>query len=679
MADFRTKVMSLFHTDTFQSRFPDITLIAEGSVFVPFNMYDVTIPLPKTTQGGLNIFEESVLKLIDAGYDTDLANTLCISEDLAKFILSRLTSLGLLEDGRELTDIGDRYLHGGDESDRIEYVSAKLFALKETLEFIPFVLYGDQNYIEDSDVARESITIRYGTTGTSKKISGTKIFVKDSPSRSLPTQNAMRKVISDYNKICLGRAKPTLNVVKNRMIEVSSPSEVYLHVRVAIQEGGINVLDSMLASEGFVPSNDIIANYINKKKPEIKQELQNSVALSGADNAPAAEKTPANGRYADVYKLLSEMVPIADEANTADEFDEQQRGRLGNIRKLFSALELALAHHLKENQISSSMLATLCKDSQKENSITIRTYALLMGADRKAVPCGLINYLSRSNIKSYNDPASVPTIYTVLPLAIAEGQENGASNMRDAINKVPDFLQSFDDMRKIASSIRHASNDVSRLDDEIYKSLYDKGMSFIYALLPELESGSENNAVRKEKMIAIVSLRQDIGALNYEKLSDSAKTELFKTSSDKSFSRFPIPSEIVLSYCIVAEEIMYDACRELPEGKGISLADTVLLIEQLTRKDCPKGLTRVNEDKYFYPALKNQRASLGGYTMAYIARCSEEDATEFLNKGFAEYINELTDLRKHGNNAGLFLSYEDIKELRKKLYDLIKYFGGNHG
>ena len=110
----RPKVFSLFKNKQNSDLFPQIELLnTPFNIFLQCASYDIIIPITETEKNILNIFEETVLKLLDYKKSTveEIAETLCLEKDLVNYIVIRLKELGLIDENRNLTEEGKNIIN----------------------------------------------------------------------------------------------------------------------------------------------------------------------------------------------------------------------------------------------------------------------------------------------------------------------------------------------------------------------------------------------------------------------------------------------------------------------------------------------------------------------------------------------------------------------------------------
>ncbi len=116
----------------------------------------------KRKKSGLNVFEETVLKIteIESGDTETIAQLTCLEKELVAFIQSRLNQLGLLNDRYELSQQGQALLNEWqNKSDGdLEYTVATVFVDLLYGKLLPYVSTKQLSYKKNRDplLKRES-------------------------------------------------------------------------------------------------------------------------------------------------------------------------------------------------------------------------------------------------------------------------------------------------------------------------------------------------------------------------------------------------------------------------------------------------------------------------------------------------------------------------------------------
>ncbi len=666
----RPKVFSYFNTERYCDRFPQLNLIEEDSLFIPFSVYDILIPVTAGAVDLLNIFERSALKLVDLGYfnSQQISEILCIGKEMAKFIFARLRQLDFINENNEVSEKGKIYLNQSSGETSVEMLPAKVFAIKETGEFIPFVLT-DVMVKSDAFWDGKKISVNLGSAGNSYSFSADIIkYDKNSNASTEGIHNRLKKLIKDHNKICASYGRNAIAFVSNMAIDVSTtPETVYLHVRTGLQRGNV---DTLLASEGSVINNDIITKYIMQRYPEAKRNILMKASMG------KKQEEQGGREYSKYYEIQINLPQTIRGAANKDEQLDKKSTMDDNIRKLYAAIEHSLDYYLRIHRPANSVYSMVDAQDSFDTYAVVLDYAYNMGIHTDGYT-GLLSNLDASKLDRYRQ-TKVPDLYTCLPLAVLSAFNEKDNPFMKMAEEMPYFLKMISRLHSLAARSRHGE-DQDMISDEEYQSLTYNVLKFIKLILPDfrIENHGINNSASQTtaKINGITALYNDIGTIQYEILPQLVKQELLKTSSDKSRELLPIPSEIVISFCKVCENLFRNYTPSIP--KDTAMGQVFEVITKKTGKEVPVGLKTVNE-MTFRSAVNEMPSSLGALTLVYIMsiKDNEKKTEEFFSQGFHCFISDLTGLRAHGNSVGLALSHEKITGLRTKLYDFIKFIGG---
>lgn len=676
-------VINLFGVESYHDKFPEISLMAEISCFVRMIRYDVIIPVRKKVEDKFNIFERTIIKLAELHITSPVqaANYLCMPVELATFIFSRLTQLGILNSDGSLSENGIKYLNLQDsEESAVEYYPAVILESESTGEFLPLVLSADEINYEEACFNGKTLTMTTGSAG--KRISITAEIIKpDEKSSAMNrpnwiSQRNLRKIIDKYNNILVRMNQQTISYYRDRMIECSPSGLVYVHCKAAVQSGNV---ENIICSEGILVSNGIIGRSVNNCSA-FKKELIDSVAVTEKDDEASR---PQTSRYSKITETYKDMREVIHDTNTPDEVSLNTSNITDNLYKLYSMLEHTFNYYLKGNPYSSGIVSMFRSQNKADNCEVLKGYLERMGADLSRVSFLNILSVNKEELNRYLNDTDTPNLRVVVPLAIAQANENPESTIRDMILKYPRFLSQFDVLSKYAASSRHGGNQKSPMDEKKYSQLYKSLLDIIQIILPDIELENKANKsinrsqITGKKASAISFCAKDLGAELYYSLDKTIQEELLKTSSDKSSKELPKPSGIIMSFCKIIERLLLGQLQNVPQPLKGCKADALLKIRQMTGKECLEGLASVSENNVENAAL-GLNSTLGGLTLVYILNEDTDKIRNFLGKEYHIFIGELTTKRKHGNNIGLCLNPDEINALRQRLYELIVFLEGNY-
>ncbi len=664
------KVIDLFGADEYSMRFPQLQIMAEYSFFVKVRCYDITLPLKTKSDSEFNIFERTVLRLVRLGMNdvNVIADTMCISKDLASFLMSRLTELGKLNANGTITADGIAFLEGAATADNYEMVHGMVMTLEETGELLPIVLTDDKCDFAPAYIDKMVITIEKGSAGNRKHISGNIVTSKGGSSVRL-SQNQLRQTVNAYNGIIRLEGNRTLSLAKGYMIEVSSSGiSAYLHVKAAVQRGNV---EYFLCSEGIVINNDMIGSIINKDA-EVRAFLMSRAAVTGDSTEKSENRTY---RYPEIESNMPEEII---DVNNFDERKDNISTIKSNVCRLFQTVEHAFNYHLRSYWPSHGVLEMFRTQSCIENETVLTNYLLQLGIAPQQINSRVISMMDCTALDRYIT-TKTPNIYVVFPLALAQAAEDRTSPIRSLFSEMPDVMKYLAELTKYAAEFRHGGEQKSVVSKDNYSQLYEKTAQLVSLVLPDARFGETKNSgssVSERRARGLSALYRDVGIV-FHTLEPQAQNELLKTSSDKSPSELPIPSEAVLSFCKVIETVLRTCCASIENALVADKAAALAKLESFTGEPASAAFAKVSEH-YIMNVARGGHASLGALALMYILNEKDETVRLFVEKGFHTLIAELATKRAHGNDVTLSLSTEKISEIRAKVYELIKFLGGNH-
>lgn len=665
------KVIDLFGVDKYSGRFPQLRIMVEQSYFVKVRCYDVTLPLNNNTDSGCNVFERTVLKLAALGMnDSDtIADTMCISRDLASFLMARLTELGKLNANGTITSEGVAYLAGDTESEEIGMLPGMVLTLEETGELLPLVLTGEQCNFVSARSHKKEITIEKGSAGNKISIDGYIVSSKSGISERL-SQKKLRKAIRAYNSIAakssVGRA---ISLADGYMIEVSTTGiPAYLHVKAAVQHGNV---EYFLCSEGFVINNDMIGSILNNDAGV--REFMMSRASVTDDSTDHIEKHTY--RYPEIESNMPEKLI---DAHDIDERKDNISIIKTNVCKLFQAVEHTLNYYLREHYPSQGVLEMFRTQSCIENETVLTNYLLKLGVPSQQIDPRVISMMDCMALNRYLT-TKTPNIYVVFPLVLAQAVEDGTSTIRSLLSEIPNVMKYLAELTRYAAEFRHGGEQKSVVSESKYSLLYDMTAQLVSLVLPDArlsEMEGSGSSVSERRARGLAALYREVGIV-FHTLEPQVQNELLKTSSDKSASELPIPSEVVLSFCKVIEAVLRTSCAAMENAIVADKAMALARLESFSAEPAADAFAKVSEH-YITNVAKGGHASLGALALVYILNEKEEIVKLFVEKGFHTLVAWLSTKRAHGNDVTMSLSSEKISETRTKVYELINFLGGNH-
>ena len=73
----------------------------------------------------------------------------------------------------------------------------------------------------------------------------------------------------------------------------------------------------------------------------------------------------------------------------------------------------------------------------------------------------------------------------------------------------------------------------------------------------------------------------------------------------------------------------------------------------------------------------SENATLGANAMVYLYYQKDNVVNELKNVNFVQIIEQLVQLRKHGNNVALSVNTRNLNKIRDNMLDIVKLIGEN--
>lgn len=659
----KIKAVSFFKSTPYRNLFPQIPTLQETDYFLQFNGYEIFLPQTAQAQDALNIFELSVLKFKGLGNFSaeEISDKLCLKKDFVKFILIRLTELGLLDDKQQITDAGRTFL-GEKSAAQTENIEPYLLLVsRDTGEIFPS-FFPRQNQSE-AELEKPRVKIYFGSTGTAKPVDGRCVFVKEQVLRpqTLP-QKKIRDALRKFNRT----TDDKIFVEDAVNIQSTYTQPIFLHVKAVLQDGNV---DYAVVSNGQSNHSDFLRDYLERHNSEVLMRLKELATKNFQSRKEDAALDI--GKYFEIRKMMRWEDSQATTIDEAERANEKQRRQLENLPK---AVEWALLYHLRKFPPPQQLMRVLGFQSPEENFKTLTDFAAQLGLDAAKGFPNFFSGISGALIKNCMTTEN-PTLVPLLAVNIATAVRVADSNLLDAFKALPEddafgFLQRLDAYGK---KLRHENKwSPQKNDTPIF--LRDTVLKFIQALLPDYDNPdavvADLSNASQQKLNAQLAVIRALGEKTFQNLPRDVQALTLKISPDKIDGQVPAPIEFVTTLAMILEKIL---SRKLTEFGGEISAAKAEIIGRLERAGKSTDLRTVGE-KFYARACKRESATLGAYALAYMATLDDEHFEKFTTANLHELVFAIATYRGHGNNISLVLGAEEIFALRDKVFDAIKFW-----
>ena len=656
------KAITLFKRTPYRNSFPQIPALAEADYFLQFNGYEVFLPQRNQAQEALNIFERSVLKFKGLGNFSieELTNKLCLQGDFVKFIVIRLTELGLLDANGQITDEGRKFLGEKVSAQTENIVPYLLLVTRDTGEIFPAFFMHENQFAGELD--KPLIKIYLGSTGKVQTVKGRCVFVKEQTRRvqTLP-QKVIREAIRKFNR----NTDDKIFVESDAHIQASYTQSIFLHVKAVLQNGNV---DYVVVSDGQSSHNEFLRQCLDAQNPKVLLNLKESATkISESANYAATDV----GKYYEIRKFMHWEDVKATNVDELEQASEKQKRQLENLPK---AVEWALQYHLLKFPPPQQLIRTLVCQTSEENFKTLNGFAAQLGLRNAQKFPNFFSGISGGLVKNCMTTKN-PTIIPLLAVNIATAVRTADSNFLNAFKALPEndefsFLQRLDFYGK---ELRHENKWAPKPNDTP-ANLRVNVLKFIEALLPDYDNPQavtvDLSNASQQKLNAEMSVIRILGEETFLNLPHDVQKLTLKISPDKVGARLPLHFEFITVLSMILENLLLNKLRRYPDEISQTKAEVIGRMER-----AGLATTLATVDEYFYlQACKRTVATLGAYALAYMATLTDAQFNKFVANKLPELCADIAKYRGHANNISLVLDEQELFSLRDKVFNAIKFF-----
>lgn len=695
----RPKILSLSQS------LSGIDIAAKQDILWPCHAYSISIPQKKKSK--LNIFEETVLKMIavESGDTKKLATILCIKEELVSFIQNRLVQLDLLTERFDLTDIGKELvtIWQNKAGDDLEYITATVFVDLLSGNTLPYLHIGEIAFSSIKEIKTDKITFEKGSSGQSRKVCARKIgSLKDACWTSMPTANDIVKVSREYKKRYrqyallnpLNEQEQAPSIPKAEAISIQdSPELVYLHCQLIMQRGNS---DDLLITDGFgFGFSASFPTYLQQQDWEWITHFKRKamIVVSSKANKHASQTTRSKSFiYPDISKRLNRCKQSLDKIKNAENNSDEEKNKKIEAENAIKNLYIALEYCFRQvvvNHPVPEWESILSSQDYKENENLLHQFAEKIGLTitQKEKPILQVKAGAIKQIE-YGKTELQP----LLALAIT-----GASNQSDhpfnhLAKKYPLVLKLFLELKRLRDPIAHGKSDEVDIGFEKLEKGFDDISHMILTLLPDIKDDYDSfmiglyavsHEVDQDRLLAIISLEKYFSlpaVSNMDKnlkeqllriemylldFSDNKKTQIIETLAS---SMQLVLGDITQRYSVsvLSHSDKSDNYKEQAFDRAVQYG----MVENTNV--IPASLSTVRNDRLERTIQGSQRESLGANFIAFLFLLPDDDLTNLDEKTILiETVDQLIALRGHGNHD-IDLSLKDLIEVKETVFSIIK-------
>ena len=221
----------------------------------------------------------------------------------------------------------------------------------------------------------------------------------------------------------------------------------------------------------------------------------------------------------------------------------------------------------------------------------------------------------------------------------------------------------------------------NEVDKRRNKEIHDLLIDFITILQSDYDIGESNEVknrrvlsqISQDKLNAEVSLSKRLGALYYYNLlPDTIKEEWILVSPDK--VHYPEAAEYFDILYRIMKDTLYYALKDIRKDPKLRKAEILSKLKE--RGVVSNSFDTVNE-VFVAHIIMSENGTLGANAMVYLYYQKDNIFDELKNLNFVQIIEQLIQLRKHGNNVALSVNTQDLNKIRDNMFDIVKLIGGN--
>lgn len=698
--DYRPKVVS------FQRTLDGLNIAARQDILWPCHAFNISIPQKK--KSGLNVFEETVLKIteIESGDTEKIALLTCLENELVAFIQNRLNQLGLLNDRYELSEYGQELLNEWqNKSDgNLEYTVATVFVDLLSGKLLPYVSTEQLSYKKISRIGDNGfIDFLINPTNEKSRVSARQIRPsKDSFWKVVPDSNGIIRAIREFKKKYKRHALLNQGVDQYPppvpMAEAISlhenPELVYLHCNVLIQIGNSDLLVTDGCGFGFSES---FADYLTSQDWKWVIDLKNKgiVDRFALEKKNATYSKDDQWRYPNVtslfrhpeYGINSALEKLNDSPKTEHEEREYVSNKQQIGSKLYSSVEYALALVVAEYPVPEWEQIFSSQDYEN-NERLLHGFAKKIGFSLSyqnkqllQVKAGAIRHIQHGKVK----------LQPLLAIAIAGTATKYPTHpVRDLARNHSGFLDFAQSLKKLRDPVSHGDISDYKKDTEQLKDDVNRTVGVITTLLPAISSElSDSNQrydierdINQERLKAETQLDKFFGLSFVCEMEKGQKEQLIRIEC-----MFAQPLDDLMTVEIfkaLASAIQTSLQQKLRDRSTIETSNSEdvkeIALNKIieagfyeTRNEIPKSLSTVRSG-FVKKSIGGYGASLGADLLGLIFVASDYEI-QCLYQADAHIIRFTADLlskRGDGNTLSAVLSRDDMESLKNNVLKAIK-------
>lgn len=633
----------------------------------PCRMFTVTMPLftesNDNSEKSLNVIEQCVLGLTNAGlFPAKIAGLMCVEEDLVAFVQDRLMKDGFLDENHEITERGRNKLG---ESSAPKATPRVFTVLKDCVAgtLIRHIHTGVFSFLDVIEDSGSTVKFLPDSQNRERFIFARSVFA--------PTLKQTTPKPSDIIAV-IKRSDSRRTAPKASAVVVSPESEVvYLHCMALLPEAGSEIL----VTDGFGRPSERFARELVNSGAKWLDSLRSGATVRVLSNDDRHSRKAAS-YMRNVDALTKSITSTAElEANT--------EASSSAIREIYSGIEHALSEALQDSTSRGGKWSGVFGGKQSDsisNGRKFRRYAEEVGFTVDDNMAGLTE-IPPGRFRVYDNSGS-GDMWTLLALSSAQAHDDPSHPLRVIARKDPGFLKFIADLKEMRDSVSHGGT-FSSNNPDFWNNVISRTRLALSCLLPAVQSDNheESESLADSQAIARARLERAFGFSYVSDIRDKGlfcqliRVEIMLEGEPDSDQCLEIVTSLASCLQLLAEErtrgsLMYR--RDITDIGG-TLAESVRSAGFTGDVD---ALMKTNTSRILR-SMRGEGGTLGSSVAAFLLTEDEESLKSFagLCPDFAAVASRLIVLRGHGSVWRGLTDTNEIRELREKVYRIIKIFG----
>jgi len=437
---------------------------------VPCHAFKVSIPA--RSKHGLNIFEETILKLsaTETSDTAKLAELTCLEKEIVKFIQNRLFQLGFLSSRFELTQQAKILLEQLNNEPQ-EYIAATVYIDLLSGTVLPMVVGNAPKYETVDKYNNPIVIFHLGNSGKSRPINARQLKPNNLHMAKKITSDEVSKAIKAFKQLnkrfsLLNNGKsshPDYYPITTAITVSPEPQLVFLHCQVILQQGSSELLVTDPFGYGL---STILKESLDKmdedwllniKKKAIKET--GGLNLSSQPSSKLPELSDLINQYPEIRNFLvnaeNNLRKAKQTIDTSNKEKDFQKSVGDAIKSFYDALEWSFRQVVFEYPVEQ-WENLFSNQSSEANEKVLLKLAEKIGFDISSESNFLLK-LTPTKITSFRE--GIVEMQPLLALAIAGASQDNRHPAFRLASKNPTTLSFITELKSRRDPVAHGHGD----------------------------------------------------------------------------------------------------------------------------------------------------------------------------------------------------------------------------